>query len=355
MAPFNYNAELYDVYIGNDVDQKSFALHIRERYREVMTKKISADPEQLYNFAKRQFPNQRVVIGYEAGPTGFGLHDYMAGRNMACVMISPGSVPKPTNQRVKTNKIDAKKISSMLAEGNFNPVRVPDGDYRELRNRVDLRQIYVQHQRATKQRIKALLLYTSLHTTCRDIEQNWSKRYIEHIKTIECTPAIRSRLDRLLEDLNYARRQLLLTTRELRIFCETTADIKDHMHNLKTIPGIGIIVAANVLGRIGDPKHLKSLRELSAFCGIVPRENSTGDKVRRGGITHLGNPKLRSLLVEAAWVAIKKDKELEQFFYRIVNKNTQAYAKQKAIVAVAHKLTHRIYRVLIERREYVIH
>ena len=354
MAPFSYNAELYDVYIGNDVDQKSFALHIRERYREVMTKKIPADPEQLYNFTKRQFPDQRVVIGYEAGPTGLCLYDYMIERNMPCVMISPGSVPKPVNQRVKTNKIDAKKLSSMLAEGNFNPVRVPNGDYRELRNRVDLRQIYVQQQRATKQRIKALLLYNGLHTNFRDIDQNWSRRYIEQIKTIQCTPAVRSRLDRLLEDLDYARRQLLKATRELRAFCKNTADIKDHMHNLMTVPGIGIIVAANVLGRIGDPQYLKNVRELSAFCGIVPRENSTGDKIRRGGITHLGNPRLRSLLVEAAWVAIRQDEELEKFFYRIVNKNNKTYAKQKAIVAVAHKLTLRIHSVLTQRREYVV-
>ena len=355
MAPFSYNAEAYEVYIGNDVDKNSFALHIRERYQELMTKKIPANPEQLYNFINHQFPGRSVVVGYEAGPTGFGLYDYLTQHDKPCVMISPGSVPKPVNQRVKTNKIDAKKISSMLAEGNFNPVRIPNGDYRELRHRVDLRQIYVQQRRSSKQRIKALLLYNSLHTTCQDIDQNWSRKFIEHLRTIPCSPAVRSRLDRLLEDLDYARQQLLKTTRELRIFCRSTADIKDHIHNLQTIPGIGIIVASNVLGRIGDPQYLKNERELSAFCGIVPRENSTGDKIRRGGITHLGNPQMRSLLVEAAWVAIRIDKELEQFFYRIVNKNNEKYGKQKAIVAVAHKLTLRIYRVLKDRREYVIH
>ncbi len=352
---FNYNAENYDVYIGNDVDQKSFALHIRERYQDVMTKKIPADPEQLYNFIKRQFSDRRVVVGYEAGPTGLVLYDYLVDHNMPCVMISPGSITKPANQRVKTNKIDAKKLASMLTEGDFKPVRVPDGDYRELRYLVDMRQKYVQLQRATKQRIKSALLYTGLHTTCKDLDQHWSNRYVQHIKTLQSTPAIRSKLDLLLEDLDYSRRQLLKTTQALRVFCRTTNDIKEHIHNLETIPGIGIIVASMVLARIGDPQHLQGLRELSAFCGIVPRENSTGDKVRRGSITHLGNPKLRSLLVEAAWVAIRKDKELEQFFYRIVNKNNKAYGRQKAIVAVAHKLTLRIYRVLTDRREYKIH
>lgn len=354
MTPSLYNAELYDIYIGNDVDQKSFALNIRERYRQVMTKTIPADPQQLYNFAKRQFPGRRVVVGYEAGPTGFGLYDYLTGHDMPCVMISPASVPKPANQRVKTNRIDARKISTMLAEGDFKPVRIPQGTYRELRNLVQVRENYARYQRSAKQRIKSLLLYTGLHTTCRDFEQHWSAGYIQHIKTLECTPAVRFRLDRLLEDLDYARHQLLKATKGLRTFCRSDKDIKEHVHNLQTIPGIGFVTSTTLLGRIGDPQDLQGLRELSAFCGIVPRENSTGDKVTRGSITGSGNKVLRALLVESAWVAIKHDKELEQFFWRIANRHHIKYGKQKAIVAVAHKLTLRIYRVLSQRREYII-
>jgi transposase len=350
---FTYAPELYDVYIGNDVDQKSFVLNIRERYRQVMTKTIPADPQQLYNFARHQFPGRRIVIGYEAGPTGFGLHDYLIGHDMPCVLISPASIPKPSNQRVKTNRIDARKLASMLAEGDFKPVRVPQGPYRELRSLVQVRENYARSQRASKQRIKALLLYTGLHTTCRDFDQHWSNHYIQHLKTIESTPAVRFRMDQLLEDLDYARRQLFKATKELRIFCQNTPDIKEHVHNLRTIPGIGLVVSATILGRIGDPRYLKGLRELSAFCGIVPREKSTGDTTRRGSITHLGNNILRALLVQAAWIAIRSDKELEQFYHRIASRHHVQYAKQKAIVAVAHKLTLRIYRVLIERREYL--
>ena len=179
MTPSSYNAEAYDIYIGNDVDQKSFALNIRERYRQVMTKTIPADPQQLYNFARRQFPGRRIVIGYEAGPTGFGLYDYLIGHDMPCVMISPASVPKAASQRVKTNKIDARKIASMLAEGDFKPVRVPEGPYRELRNLVQVRENYARNQRTAKQRIKSLLLYTGLHATCRDIDQHWSNHFMQ--------------------------------------------------------------------------------------------------------------------------------------------------------------------------------
>jgi len=353
MTPFVYNAECYDIYIGNDVDQKSFSLNIRGRYQQMMTKKIPAEPEQLYNFICRQFSGHNVVVGYEAGPTGFGLYDYLVSRDMPCVMLSPASVRRAANQRVKTNRIDAQKISTMLAEGDFKSVRVPEGPYRELRHLVQTRENYVQDQRVAKQRIKALLLYTGLHTSCRDIDQHWSGVYLSHIKTLACTPAVRFRLDQLLDDLDYARQKLLKITRQLRVFCRVTDDINEHMRNLQTIPGIGLVTAATLLGRIGDPRYMQGQREIASFCGIVPSENSTGEQVNRGRITHLGNRYLRTLLTEAAWVAIRHGTELEQFYHRIAKRNNIKFAKQKAIIAVAHKLTLRIYRVLAERRAYI--
>jgi transposase len=69
----------------------------------------------------------------------------------------------------------------------------------------------------------------------------------------------------------------------------------------------------------------------------------------------MGDSTLRSLLVEAAWIAIRKDKELGEFYYRIRAKGKGDGAARVAIVAVARKLTHRIYRVLKEQRPYLIH
>lgn len=354
MTPESYNPQEYDIYIGNDVDKKSFALTVRERYRTLMNKRIPADPQQLYNFARNRFPGKRVIVGYEAGPTGFGLYDYLIKRAVPCVLISPASLLRPANQRVKTNRIDSERLADMLSDGHFEPVRVPDGPYRELRHLVQVRTNYAKLQRTSKQRIKALLLLTGLDHGLKDADTHWSNVYIQALHALDCTPAVRFQLDRLLDDLKYARKQLSLSTKQLRRFCQETPEINEHIQHLTTIPGIGMITASVVLGRIGDPKQLKGLREISMFCGLVPRENSTGDTQRRGSITHLGDPYLRSLLVEAAWGAIRKDKELEQFFHRIAGRHHARFARQKAIVAVAHKLTHRIYCVLTERRAYTV-
>jgi len=183
----------------------------------------------------------------------------------------------------------------------------------------------------------------------------WSSCYIKELKQIECSFAARSRLDMLLMDLEYARQQILFTHRTLKTFCKNNSEINEHMDYLQSIPGIGFITAISTLGAMGDPQNLRNPREIGAFVGLVPRENSTGDRINKGSITHLGNQKLRSLFIEASWVAIRKDNELQQFYYRIKKRHHPKIASRVAIVAVARKLTQRIYKVLKEKRKYIIH
>jgi len=146
----------------------------------------------------------------------------------------------------------------------------------------------------------------------------------------------------------------LLLCGHCRALVKDQPKIQEQARHLASIPGIGFITAVTLLGRIGDPGKLKNVRELSAFIGLVPTEKSTGDDVNRGSITHLGNRMLRSLLIEAAWSAIRKDSELNQFYGRIKSRHHPNIAARKAIVAVARKLTHRIYCVLKEQRPYIV-
>ena len=109
-----------------------------------------------------------------------------------------------------------------------------------------------------------------------------------------------------------------------------------------------------LMARIGDWRQLTSSRQIAHLLGLVPVERSTGDNVRRGAISRMGDAITRSKLVESAWMAIRKDPELNNFYLRIKNRNPNQFASQKAAVAVARKLTTRIYAVLKHQRPYVI-
>jgi transposase len=352
MTQGQYVPNAYDIFIGIDTDKRSFSFTVREGSHKKQ-RKMPSNPEQFYHYIQKYYSNRNVVCAYEAGPTGFYLYDYLIEKEIVCFVTSPASIPKAPNERVKTNRIDSGKIAEYLMSGEFKPIRVPIGPYRELRDLVKIRDRYVCDRKAAKQRIKSLMLYKNLHHAVQPEGSRWSRAYLQELERVECSPAVRQRLDMLLEDLSYARNQLALIQRKLRQFCREHADIDEYMGYLESIPGIGFIIAVTILGTIGDPARLTNPRELAAFLGLAPSEHSTGDTVNKGPITHLGNKLLRSQLVEAAWATIRKDTQLRQFYYRIRHKHHEQGASKIAITAVARKMTQIIYRVLKDKRFYI--
>lgn len=350
-----YLPKEYDIFLGIDVDKNSFSFTVQDHNIMSKVKTMPSQPEQLYNYVKNHFADKKVLFAYEAGPTGYHLYDYLSAKKQDCLVVSPLSIPKAPNQKVKNNRIDSQKITEELKAGKLISIRVPQGSYRALRHLINLRENYAHNRKVAKQRIKSLLLYTSLCSSFKDIEQNWSNNYIRVLKDLPCSNVVRQRLNMLLMDLDYARKQTLSILQQLRAFVKLHREIQEYVRYLVSIPGIGFITAVTILGRIGNPIKLKNVRELSAFVGLVPTEHSTGDNINYGSITHLGNRILRSLLIEASWSAIRRDRELNQFYFRIKNRHHPKIGARKAIVAVAHKLTQRIYCILKEQRLYIVH
>ncbi len=348
-----YSPKEYDIFIGIDVDKKSFSFTVKDHETMNRSHKIPASPENLYHHIKNLYNNKKVICAYEVGVTGYHLHDYLTSQNIRCLMVPPPSVPKASNDRTKNNRLDSDRISQHLKNGDMSTIRVPDYDCRELRQLLRSREEYANLCKTTKQRIKSLLLFAHLYPLIKDTVQHWSNRYIQEVKGLTCSPATRQRLDLLLKDLEYSRSQTLIILKELKAISDQNAGLERNMRYLRSIPGIGFITAITILASIGDIEQLRNPREVAAFVGLVPSEYSTGERVRRGRITHLGSSVLRSLLIEAAWANINKDTRLRQFYDRICSKHHPQIGSRKAIVAVARKLTLIIYRVLKEQREYI--
>jgi transposase len=355
MTQLSYHSKDYETFIGLDVDKNSFSFTVQDQFQKRKSKKMPSNPEYLYNYIQNQFNRKKVICAYEAGPTGFHLHDYLSQKDIVCLITAPASIPTARNEKVKTNRIDSVKIADHLMSGKLKPIRVPQGPYRELRDLVKIRENYARDRKVAKQRIKALLLYSNLYPALKDPDVNWSLNYIKELKQIDCSFAVRQRLNMLIEDLEYARRKLLSVHRTLKSFCRDNDQINQYLHYLQSIPGIGFTIAVMLLGKIGNPEYLQNPRELAAFIGLNPKEKSTGDSINRGSITQMGDKTLRFLLVEAAWVAIRKDTQLAQFYHRIRNKNHPKAAAKIAITAVARKMTQIIYRVLKDKRNYIQH
>ncbi len=350
-----YSPTNFKIFIGIDVSKDSFCFTVFDLYQKLATKTIPSDPMNLINYIHNHHTDQKVICAYEAGPTGFGLYDALMGTGIPCLVVPPTSVSRKPNQRIKNDRIDSVKLANLLRQGELSSVHIPVGAYRHLRHLVKSYHMYVTQRTSTKRRIKALLLFTTVPQPIDDIKHNWSNPYIQYLQTVDCPEYVRQRLDMLLADLDYARKQCLQTILNLRQFAKANPEINRQIQYLDSIDGIGFIIACCLLARIGNPAEISSCRQLGAFLGLIPCEHSSGKRTIHGNITRLGDAQLRSMLIEAAWKAIKKNVHLQKFFDRIKNRNHPQIAKRKAIVAVARKLTLFIYAVLKEQRPFMVY
>ncbi len=344
----------FEIFGGLDVDKKSIAVTFMSHQGLLQSFSMPYRAEYLLSYVGKHYEGKRIAFAYEAGPTGWGLYDRLTAEGHLCVVAAPSMIPKVPGQRVKTNRLDSRKLSEQLRGGQLKSVHVPSQSYRQLRQLVQLRDTFVQDLVATKLRIKAMLLFEGLEFPPAPAGSQWSLIVRGKLKRLSCSSAVRFKLDQLMESLESIEKRVLQTIKEIRHFYRQDAELFQAMRYLKSIPGIGEIVASHLLARIGDPQQIGNVRQLAGFIGLVPSERSTGDRVARGPITRSGDGRLRSKLIQAAWSAIRQDPELREFYRAVYQRHPRDRAARKAIVAVARKLTTRIYAVLKQQRPYVV-
>ena len=344
----------YDVFAGLDVDKKSISVTFTDHQGFLKSLNLPYKVDHLVNYVRKHYSDKKVVFAYEAGPTGYGLYDGLEAQAYPCLIASPSMIPKAPGQRVKTNRLDSRGISENLRGGQLKGIHVPTPLYRELRHLTQLRDTLVSEMVRMKQRIKSLLLMEGLEFPPAPAGSQWSFLVKKKLRELPCSSTVRFKLDRLLDSLEFDEKQVLKATREIRRFCQTDPELSQCIEYLKTLPGIGWIVASQLLARVGDWRQIKNIRQLPAFLGLVPTENSTGERTERGSITHTGDGRLRSKLIQASWSAIRQDGELREFFRTVAKKHPRHLGSRVAIVAVAHKLSVRAAVVLMKQRPYEV-
>lgn len=340
----------YDIFTGMDVDKRSMVTTFTDHGTLLSSMRMPYRSQDLLNYVQKHYPEKRVAFVYEAGPTGFGLYDDLVANGHRCLVVAPSMVPTAPGKRVKTNRIDSKKLSEGLRGGQLVGIHVPSPKYRDLRHLVQLRDTHSRQLTATKCRIKALLLYEGIPFPADN--GKWTSRVITQLKELPCSSAVRFKLNQMIKALQFHFELAATVQKEIRRFCQKDPELQESIRLLSSIPGIGSIIATHLVGRLGDWREITNVRQIAAFIGLVSREDTTGDRVKRGEITRIGDKRLRNKLIQGAWVAIRRDGELRAFYRRIYQRNPKNVAAKKAIVAVARKLTTRIYAVLKERRPY---
>jgi transposase len=344
----------YDVFAGLDVDKRSISVTFTNHQGLTRSMRIPYSVDHLLHYVHKHFSDQKVAFVYEAGPTGYGLYDGLEAQAYRCLVAAPSMIPKAPGQRVKTNRLDSRSLSENLRGGQLKSIHVPTPIYRELRHLTQLRDTVVSEAVGMKLRIKSLLLFEGIAFPSAPAGSQWSLKVKAKLRKLPCSKTVRFKLDQLLDSLEFNEKQVVKTTKEIRRFCQSDPELAQCIKYIMSVSGIGWIVASQLVARIGDWRQIGNVRQLAGFLGLVPTENSTGERTDRGSITHTGDPRLRSKLIQASWSAIRQDGELREFFRSVARRHPRNLAPRIAIVAVARKLSTRISAVLMQQRPYVV-
>ena len=335
------------IYIGMDVHKNSWSVSIHTDQFEHKTFRQPADSHSLVRYLRRNFPGARYKAVYEAGFSGFWIHDQLFQKGVDCMVVNPADVPtNDKERRTKTDRVDCRKLALSLKAGQLKGIYVPQQQHLEDRSLLRTRHSMVKKQSRCKNQIKSLLYFYG-HTVPTD--RSWSARFVSQLEQTTLTQASgNSSLKAYLEELRHLRHIIAGLNTDIRKLSRSER-YNEKVTLLKTIPGISTLTAMTLLTEISDINRFKNLDKLCSFVGLIPDTHSSGDKELTGSITARHNKSLRSILIEASWIAVRKDPALLMAFEKL----TERMKKTKAIVHIAHKLLNRIRFVLKNQKPYV--
>lgn len=144
----------FDIFVGMDVDKKSICLTTLDHQGNEKPLKMPYNSSNLIAYLNRHFGDKRIALAYEVGPTGYGLYDDLTALGRRCLVVPPADTPESRSDRVKTNRIDSRKLAHALRGGQLHSVHGPSRLYRDLRHLVALRELFVRQSRADTFRMK---------------------------------------------------------------------------------------------------------------------------------------------------------------------------------------------------------
>jgi transposase len=242
---------------------------------------------------------ERLTFCYEAGPTGYGLYRQITSLGHDCMVVAPSLIPTKPGDRVKTNRRDALSLVKLLRAGELTAVWVPDPRHEAMRDLTRTRGATVEDLRRKRQQVSSFLLRQGLHYP--DKRKTWTKAHMTWLASQKLAyPEQRLAFEEMLLAVRQAQERIERLEQAIRAAVPDWS-LAEVVTALMAMRGIDLISATAFLAEIGDLSRFQTPRELMAYLGLVPSENSTGDTVKRGPITKAGNRRARRTLVECSW------------------------------------------------------
>jgi len=335
------------LFIGMDIHKKSWSIHLRTDISDHKSFTTPPDCEVLYNYVEANFPGHHVALTYEAGCCGFSAARYFLNLGWKILVVNPSDIPRMDKQQYqKTDTIDCRNLSKQLKSDQLKGIYVPGEDQDQLKSLLRQRSEITKQLRSVKAQIKSLLLYHGHPIPTQFDNPNWSKDFINWLGSIKWTyePG-KACMESKLRMYDVIHKEHLQLANLLRSYCRKY--YKKDYYLLKSIPGIGGYLASAILAEIGDLRRFGSETELASYIGVVPIMRNSGGTESMQRVTPRCRALLRSYIIESAWVALRLDPVMQNYYRRHAGKNPKSI-----IIKIARKLINRMLSVIKNETPY---
>jgi transposase len=289
------------LYVGLDVHAASISAAVAESGRRGEVRPAGKIPSDLRAvdrlLARLGSPGKELHVCYEAGPCGFVLARHLQKKGIACTVVAPSLTPKGKGDKIKTDRRDAQMLARLHRAGELVAVHVPESSDEAVRDLCRARTDAVEDMRCSRAQLRAFLLRNGHHTACQAPWGETAKGTLrkhalrhaamgvvleEYIAAIDAAQARIARLEKAMEEQCASWEQ------------------KPVVEALMGLRGFRLIAGMITVSELGSIHRFGHPRQLMAYLGLVPGEDSSGGSRRLGRVTKTGNAHLRWLINECA-------------------------------------------------------
>ena len=290
------------LFLGLDVHAKNITLALAEggggeaRLHGTIPNDLHA-VEKVFAKLRKAHPGAELRVCYEAGPTGFVLSRRCAQLKIHCTVVAPSLIPSRSGERIKTDRRDALKLARLHRAGELSAVHVPDASDEAMRDLCRARTDAVQDLRRGRAQLKAFLLRNGYRYTGKSAWSEAHRRYLREL--VLPHPAQRVVLEDGIAAIGAAGERIARLEEQMQALLESWP-MKPVVEAMMGLRGFALVGAMVLVSELGGAWRFDHPRQLMAYLGLVPSENTSSEKRRQGGITKAGNSHARWLLIEAA-------------------------------------------------------
>lgn len=326
-------------------DTISSCLYDAKRRRTCDEREFSAHkPKSLVRFVestRSNFGDFRSC--YEASFCGTALYEELTALGVDCAIIAPGSIPRRSGDRIKTDRRDARKLAEYFAAGLLTECFVLDSGMRSARSLMRSREALMKNLHRSK--MQAIHFLHGLGH-CYNAGSYWTQKFTAWINNVELDqPNDEYVLRGHLDDIAYIQSRIQEAEQRIRSASESLR-YREPIQILQGFRGIGLISAMQLVCEIGDFRRFERPSALMAYLGLVPSQRSSGNTIRSGSITKTGNTHVRKVLVSAAWKYVNPPR----VSIALRERQKHCSARTVAISQRAQKRLHKRYHALAKRK-----